>query len=74
MHPEMYLCHLWICEGCGFRSPWWKGCNRFPLCTTCERLQRNHTLTDAAVTSQPTHNPRPSNLSAAVYRYRPDRR
>jgi hypothetical protein len=20
MHPEMYLCHLWICEGCGLRS------------------------------------------------------
>jgi hypothetical protein len=40
IHPEMYLCHLWICEGCGFRSPWWHACGRFPLCTQCEKNQR----------------------------------
>jgi hypothetical protein len=75
MHPEEFLCRIWTCQRCGFRSPWWNGCGRFPFCTECERLERNHhQLADAVVTPQPTHNPRPSNLSAAVYSYRPQRR
>ena len=40
MHPEEFLCHLWTCQRCGFRSSWWKGCGRFPLCTWCEKNQR----------------------------------
>jgi hypothetical protein len=28
---------LWYCADCGYKSPWWKGCERFKYCTECER-------------------------------------
>jgi hypothetical protein len=80
MHPEELLCKLWFCQRCGFRSPWWKGSGRFPLCTACERLERSHRVEDVAPHSvtpspQPTQRyPARANLSAAVYSYRPQRR
>jgi hypothetical protein len=30
----------WACESCGFASPWWIGCERFPLCTACDAKAR----------------------------------
>jgi hypothetical protein len=31
---------LWFCADCGFKSKWWKGCERFKYCTECERRHR----------------------------------
>jgi hypothetical protein len=28
---------VWFCADCGFKSKWWKGCERFRYCTECER-------------------------------------
>jgi hypothetical protein len=28
---------VWFCADCGFKSRWWKGCERFRYCTECER-------------------------------------
>jgi hypothetical protein len=33
-------CQTWRCERCGFSSPYWLGCERFPLCTSCDANQR----------------------------------
>jgi hypothetical protein len=29
---------VWVCDDCGFKSPWWRGCERFRYCTDCERV------------------------------------
>jgi len=39
---------LWACERCGFECAAWAGCERFPLCTACERTDR---LARAGVTA-----------------------
>ena len=31
---------LWHCQRCGFTSPWWKMAEQFPLCTSCEREEK----------------------------------
>ena len=42
---------VWFCDDCGFKSPWWKGCERFKYCTECERKhaeieRRNRAIND----------------------------
>jgi hypothetical protein len=31
---------VWVCADCGFKSKWWKGCERFKYCTECEQRHR----------------------------------
>jgi hypothetical protein len=33
--------NCWSCRRCGFRSPWWRGCERFACCTRCAREERD---------------------------------
>jgi hypothetical protein len=54
MHPEEFLCRLWTCQGCGFRSPWWRGWGRFPFCTECEKNQRSERSPRVVIVSDPT--------------------
>jgi len=42
---------VWFCDDCGFKSPWWRGCERFKYCTDCERKhaeieRRNRAIND----------------------------
>lgn len=45
---------LWYCADCGFKSRWWKGCERFKYCTECERrhleIQRRQIALEAKET------------------------
>jgi hypothetical protein len=60
----------WNCGLCGFASPWWIGCERFPLCVACDARKRQ---SDRATLREDARQERADIPAGYVLLGRPDR-